>query len=81
MSLQVSDDNLPFKRPVSLTNPAIPEDSVVPSPPPPPPPPSSSSVFKSRLDSYLVVSMNDVSGDDKVKRERERERERNDKMQ
>ena len=78
MSLQVSDDNLPFKRPVSLTNPAIPEDSVVPSPPPPPPP-SSSSVFKSRLDSYLVVSMNDVSGDDKVKRERERER--NDKMQ
>ncbi|XP_019848832.1 PREDICTED: rho GTPase-activating protein 39-like isoform X2 [Amphimedon queenslandica] len=62
-TLSVSMDKSGYKRPASLTNPAIPEDAAV-APPPPPPPLPPTDFSKPRLDSYLVVSLNDVSRDD-----------------
>ena len=64
-------DKSGYKRPASLTSPAIPEDTAAPPPPPLP----ATDFSKPRLDSYLVVSLNDVSGDDSVRKER-REKER-----
>lgn len=69
-------DKSGYKRPASLTSPAIPEDTAAPPPPPLP----ATDFSKPRLDSYLVVSLNDVSGDDSVRKERrEKERERKEK--